>query len=382
MSWPHGLNDWGKKGEPRLLTALMALPPIPSSFVSDVGLMSIFLPTMVRIRQRLKVSLHRLLMPLAFAIALGGLLSMIGSAGNIIGNSTLTSSHYPAIPLFGITPLGAILVLAGYLFMKWWGVKRLPAGDTDDEFLTNYQEVKSYLSEVYVSPHSPLIGKPLHEVTYFRQHHLTVLRILRKGQPAIIPGAYDMLEAKDRLIVQGNQQAMVGLTAADGLETVAANRHPLRLRNAGVRVMEAMVPQTSILVNHSLRELDFRARFGVTVLAILRQGVTRVQELHEISLNTGDILLVMGADDAITRLQKSEDLTVLSDVDRTPPASPRHRLIAVGVMIAVLLLAAMHVLAIQVGAAAGIGVLVLSRVVSLDQAYRAIDWRIITLVGA
>ncbi len=371
----------GHHGESRLLTALMALPPIPSSFVSDVGLMSIFLPTMVRIRQRLKISLHRLLLPLAIAIALGGLLSMIGSAGNIIGNATLASSHYPAIPLFGITPLGVILVVAGYLFMRWWGIRRLPAADTDDEFVTNYQEVKRYLTEVHVSQDSPLIGKPLHEVSYFRQHHLTVLRIVRPGHPAIIPGARDMLQAGDRLIVQGGQEDMVGLTAENGLEPQATDHQPLRLRESGIRIMEAMVPPSSILVNHSLRELDFRARFGVTVLAVLRQGITRVEELAETTLTTGDVLLVMGSNDAITHLQKAEDLTVLVDIERTPPASSRHRLIAVGVMVAVLILAAFNVLAIQVAAAAGIGVLVLSRVISLDQAYRAIDWRIITLVG-
>lgn len=371
----------GKKGEPFLLTALMALPPVPSSFVSDVGLMSIFLPTMVRIRQRLKVSLHRLLMPLAFAIALGGLLSMIGSAGNIIGNSTLASSHYPSIPLFGITPLGVILVVTGYFFMRLWGVKRLPAGDKEDEFLTDYEEVKSYMGEVYVSLDSSFIGKPLHEVSFFRQHHLTVLRVIRNDHPAIMPGAYDTLEAGDRLIIQGTQQAMLALMAEDGFETVAADRRSLRLRNEGVHVLEAMVPQNSTMVNHSLRELNFRGRFGVTVLAILRQGVTRVQELPEINLSVGDVLLVMAANEAITRLQRSEDLIVLSDVDRTTSVSSRHRFIAVGVMFSVLLLAALNVLAIQVAAAAGIGVLVLSRVISLDQAYRAIDWRIITLVG-
>ncbi|MCL5117087.1 MAG: SLC13 family permease [Firmicutes bacterium] len=371
----------GKKGESRLLTALMALPPIPSSFVSDVGLMSIFLPTMVRIRQRVKVSLHRLLMPLAIAIALGGLLSMIGSAGNIIGNATLASNHYPPIPLFGITPLGVVLVLAGYLFMKWWGVKRLPATDTEDEFVTNYQEVKRYLSEVSVPPHSPLIGKPLHALTYFRQHHLTVLRILRQGQPPLMPGAYDRLEAEDRLIIQGSQQAMVGLTAEDGLETVATDRRPLRLRSADARIMEAMVPQSSVLVNHSLREVDFRVRFGVTVLAILRQGVTRVQELPDMTLTMGDVLLVMGSNDAIMRLQKSEDLTVLAALERPALASARHRFLAIGVLAAVLVLATFNILAVQVGAAAAIAVLVLGRVISLDQAYRAIDWRIITLVG-
>lgn len=379
-SWFESL---GKKGETPLLTALMALPPIPSAFVSDVGLMSIFLPTMVRIRQRLKFSLHRLLMPLSFSIALGGLLSMIGSAGNIIGNATLASNHYSPIPLFGITPLGIILVIAGFFFMRLWGVHRLPSADVDadSDFFSNYREVKGYLSELWVKDNSSAAGRAIQDVQYFRQHHLTVLRIIRDGQAVIVPGAHDILRAGDRLVVQGNIAAIVELTPEAGFEIAGGDSTTVRLRNQNARVVEAMVPQRSMLVNHSLREIDFRVRYGPTVLAILRQGVTLVKELAGISIQAGDILLIMGSDESIARLQASDDLTVFSDVEHTTPSSSRRSLLATAVVLGVLTAAAFSFLAIQVAAAAGIGVLVVSRILSLDQAYRAIDWRIITLVG-
>ncbi len=376
-------ENLGKKGETPLLTALMALPPIPSTFVSDVGLMSIFLPTMVRIRQRLKFSLHRLLMPLSFSIALGGLLSMIGSAGNIIGNATLASNHYSPIPLFGITPLGIILVIAGFFFMRLWGVHRLPSADidSDSDFFSNYREVKGYLSELWVKDNSSAAGRAIQDVQYFRQHHLTVLRIIRDGQAVIVPGAHDILRAGDRLVVQGNIAAIVDLTPEAGFEMAGGDSTTVRLRNQNARVVEAMVPQRSMLVNHSLREIDFRVRYGPTVLAILRQGVTLVKELAGISIQAGDILLIMGSDESIARLQASDDLTVFSDVEHTTPSSSRRSLLATAVVLGVLTAAAFSFLAIQVAAAAGIGVLVVSRILSLDQAYRAIDWRIITLVG-
>ncbi len=372
----------GNKGEGPLINALMLAPPIPSTFISDVGLMSIFLPTMVRIRQHLKISLHRLLMPLVVAIALGGLLSMIGSAGNIIGNATLAQNHYRPIPLFAITPLGVVLVLAGFLFMKWWGVHRLPQGDPTNEFLTDYQEVKDFMSEIRVSPSSPLVGRKLKDVAYLRQHHITVVRIFRSSGPAITPGAQDQLMANDRLLVQGDMQAIVDLTPEDGLDVLGADHASVRLRNEHIRVVEAMVPQRSVLVHHTLRETDFRARYGPTVLAVLRQGVTRMRALPELVIESGDVLLVMGSDDAIGRLQMSDDLIVFSNLEKSQESRSKHSaIIATGVVVGVLLVAAFNFLAIQVAAAAGIGILVLTRILTLDRAYRAIDWRIITLVG-
>ena len=117
----------GKKGETPLLTALMALPPIPSTFVSDVGLMSIFLPTMVRIRQRLKFSLHRLLMPLSFSIALGGLLSMIGSAGREMLEEIGVDRHDAILRERGavgatVDPHGGVAVVVAYDVLRPWSV--------------------------------------------------------------------------------------------------------------------------------------------------------------------------------------------------------------------------------------------------------------------
>ncbi|PSR31167.1 MAG: potassium transporter TrkA [Sulfobacillus benefaciens] len=371
----------GRRGEPALLTALMALPPIPSTFISDVGLMSIFLPTMMRIRQSLKISLHRLLMPLAFSIALGGLLSMIGSAGNIIGNAALASSHYAPIPLFGITPLGIILVLAGFMFMKLWGIRHLPASNGQSEFLSNYQEVKSYISEVRVNDDSTLVDRSLREVGYFRQHHLTVLRIIRANGHILTPGANDTIRAGDRLVVQGDVQAILDLQPEFGMEVVGTDPSTMKLRRDNIRVVEAMIPPRSPLVSHTLRGTNFRTKYGATVLAILRQGVTRIRELPVTPLRAGDVLLVTGTDDAIARLQMADDLTVFADVEHAVSASPRRSVIAGLVVLGVLVAAAVNFLAIQAAAAVGILVLLMTRIISMNHAYRAIDWRIITLVG-
>ncbi len=376
------LEKMGRRGEKSLLTTLLLLPPAPSAFISDVGLMGMFLPTMVRLRNDLKVSLHRLLMPLAIAIALGGLLTMIGSAGNIIANADLASHHLPPLPLFAITPLGIILVAAGYLVMRWWGVAHLPDIGSTADFAADYAEVKSYMTEIRVRPDSRLIATPLRDIEYFRQHHVSVVRVMHPDQTQVVsPGPRDMLGANDRLIVQGDPDAIVGLSEAHGLVVVGAVADRIRLRQGDARVVELLIPSGSRLSRHTLAELNLRGRYDVGVLAVLRHGVTQTASLAALRLRAGDVLLVQGSAAAVGRLQHSDDVVVLAERDRPPVRAAWHPVLAAAVVVGVLAAAALNVLNIEVAAFAGVAVLVLTRIVTPDQIYRAIDWRIIALIG-
>ena len=374
----------GRRGEKPLTTALLALPPIPSAFISDVGLMGIFLPTVARLRQRLRVPVQRLLLPLAVAIALGGLLTMVGSAGNIIGNATLSGAGIRPLGLFAITPLGALLVVVGVVFMQFWGVGRLGrvvGGGGDTEFFSDPSQVKAYLTEVAVTPDSPLIGQPLCDIAYFREHALRVVRIFRVGETVLDPGPHDTLRAGDRLLVQGSEAAVLALADSQGLHPTGVPGGPGQLGAAGrMRVVEAVVPPRSMLVGRTLRETRFRARYGLTVLGVMRQGVTQSSILPDLRLQAGDVLLVQGDADSLVRADLGHDLLVLSEAERRP-ASRRRAFLAVGIVAAALAVAATNLLPLQAAAATGILLMVLSGILSIEQAYRAIDWRIIVLIG-
>ena len=373
----------GRRGEGALTAALLVLPPIPSTFISDVGLMGIFLPTMARLRQQLRLPVQRLLLPLAIAIALGGLLSMVGSAGNIIGNATLTANGIRPLGLFAITPVGALLVVVGLLFMRLWGLGHLgprAAGGGDSEFLSDYPHIKAYMTEITVDPASPLTGLSLADIPYFRQHAVRVIRIFRSEATVLDPGPLDILRPADRLLVQGSRTAVLTLCEGQGLHPTEAPTGNGRLRAGGMRVVEALVPPRSVLVSHTLRETRFRTRFGLTVLGVLRQGITRAQILPDLRLQAGDVLLVQGDAEAIARADLGHDLLVLADAEHRP-TSGRRAALAVAIVAGVLAAAALNLLSLQAAAALGIVLMVATRLLSLDQAYRAIDWRIVVLIG-
>ncbi len=373
----------GRRGEGALSTALLALPPIPSTFISDVGLMGIFLPTMSQLRQQLRIPVQGLLLPLAIAIALGGLLSMVGSAGNIIGNATLTASGIRPLGLFAITPVGAVLVVVGLLFIRLFGLRQLRPHrqePEDAEFLSDYPHIKAYMTEIGVDPGSPLTGLCLEAIPHFRQHAVRVIRIFRPDSTVLDPGPRDILRPADRLLVQGSPAAALALCEGQGLHPTDAPAGNGRLRAGGLRVVEVVIPPRSVLVGQTLRETSFRSRFGLTVLGVLRQGVTRAQMLPDLRLRAGDVLLVQGGPEAIDRSDLGHDLLVLAEAEHRPTSTGRAML-AIAVVAGVLGVAALNLLPLEAAAAVGIVAMVVTRLLSLDQAYRAVDWRIVVLIG-
>lgn len=375
------LEHTGRKSPRLLRLALLALPPLPSAFISDVGLMAILLPTVMRLKDGLKLPPGRILMPLAIAIALGGLLTMVGSAGNIIANAALGQAGLPEIGLFAITPLGLALTALGIGFLVLAGQRWLPAGATG-EFVSDYGAVRDFLSQITVRPDSPLAGQPLKAVPYFREHHVSIVRILRNGHAVVAPGGSTVLAAGDTLLVQGSREAVLALSDAQGLE-VARDRDPAthRLRQGEAEVVEAVVPGGSRLARHTLRTLNFRTRYGASVLAVYRQGATLTRALADIPLAAGDILLLEGTPDAIRRLELDRVLVVLGPAPHAEPVPAYKGVLAVGLLAALLGLAAAGVLPITLAATLVVAGMVGSGIVTLGQIYRAIDWRILVLVG-
>ncbi|MDA8193779.1 MAG: SLC13 family permease [Thermaerobacter sp.] len=374
------LERVGARGERPLLSMLLVMPPIPSTFVSDVGLMAIFLPALLRLKRILAISVGRVLMPLAVSIALGGLLSMIGSAGNIIGNSALAQKGIAPLGLFAITPLGLVLVCAGILYMRTIGLRLLPSATDEPEFVTDYAGVKAYLTDIRVRPDSPLIGQALADIAYFRQHQVAVVRIVRQDRMVAMPGPHDVLAADDRLVVQGDREAVLALSSTQGLEVVA-EPGSARLRQGPSQVAEVLIPQGSVLSNQSLAEMNFRGRYHLTVLAIWRQGRTTMTALPKMRIRSGDVMLLQGAAQDIGQLQMNDDVVVLTATERRQRPASHEAYLAVGIMGAALLAAALNVLALTVAVTLGVTVMVLTGLLTLPQAYRAIDWRIIVLIG-
>lgn len=384
-------------GERRLSLVLMLLAALPSGFISDVGLVGIMMPVVLGLRRRLGIQAGRLLLPVAAAAMLGGLITMVGSASTIVGNQVLGQSGHAPLGVFAITPIGLLFVVVGlaYTAVARTLVPVREAGQRD------WAEVvaKEYTAELRLDDDSPLAGKAIEEVTTFADHDLVVVRRVRGGHGRRArPGM--RLEAGDGLIVVGPRDGVTGLAGADvGVHLSAdadaasqaeagGGQTPRRQARAAEReredeplVAEAVVGPYSDLRGRTLAQADLRRRTGVSVLAVLRRGTPHFNRMAQMRILAGDGLLLEGGEAELEALCSRRGLVLLAEPEPRGRAGAGMAVVAVGALAAALALAALGVLPITLAIALAVTAVAAAGVLTPDQIYQAMDWRILVFVA-
>ncbi|MBU1879809.1 MAG: anion permease, partial [Chloroflexi bacterium] len=242
-------------------------------------------------------------------------------------------------------------------------------------------KLREYVGEVQVTPDSKLVGRTLIESRLGADYDLTVITIVRNGDADVSLHRDTQLESGDLLIVKGAAENLMRAQQELALTTPAERHQELTgLAAEHTSIIEATLAPYSRMVGLSLRETRFRDRFGFTVLAIWRQGEIIAQRLHDIPLEFGDVLLLQGLPHRLQWLQQAEQFLVLEPVSlelRRRNKAP----LAVGVMALVLVLAILAGMHISMAMVIGAVLMVLTRCLTMDEAYQSIDWRTVFLVA-
>lgn len=397
--------------ETRMIAALMLATGLLSAFMSSTGTVAVILPIAVAMAWRLKVSPSKLLMPVSFAALVGGMLTLIATPPNLVVSQALQGEVGAPFGFFSFTPLGLVMLLLTTLFMATVGRRLLPstapaapggerAGDDPAEVAERYG-LGSRLGRLALPPGSPLIGASLRELRLPERYGVQVLAIdaapdavkvgLRPRRQLgrskrIGPGT--LLAAGDRLLLQGAEEALAAAARLAGTEVAAVDGAGASLMPQNLAFAEVLLTPRSSWTGETLKELNFRERYGVQVLAVQR-GAERLTErsgegrLAELRLRFGDTLLVQGPLLAIDRLAgERHDAVVLSEAGGERPA-PRRRLAPVAVAVLLLMLVSMSagwlapVVAVLLAAMA----LVLTGCLSMEEAYRSIQWQSVVLIA-
>ena len=374
------IHQWGGTSESRLGATLMVMAGLPSAFISDVGLVGLFIPVVKAIHQRSPVPVRNLLLPLAVAAALGGLLTMVGSAGNIVANQALMQAGDSALGIFAITPLAIILLVIGVVFMVVIGRRLIRPGSAPLE--SDGAALHAFVSEVRVLPHSLLVGHSLNQSGVFSDAGLTVAQIYRNNV-RLAASSETVIAANDTLVVVGPLQSILDSGNPHvGLQLLGDTENGPNLRASGeITVVELLIGHRSRWAGKSLVDLDVRHRWGIGVLGLYRQGQFVHQHVARVSLRVGDILLAEGNVAQVATLAKEQGLIVLNAPTVTPLARPYQMWAAPVVLLASLLLAAFGVLDLRLAIALGILALTALKILPLSEAYRAIEWRILVFVA-
>ncbi|MEX1309317.1 MAG: SLC13 family permease [Candidatus Sulfomarinibacteraceae bacterium] len=373
------LTGLGRRSPRGALIGMMVAIGAISAFINNTAAVAILLPPVLTMARRIEVSPSKLLIPLSFASLFGGSCTLIGTSTNLLVSSMAEQHGQPAIGMFELSKVGLVLAAAGLVFMATIGYRLLPdrghGADLTEEF-----DVGSYLTELEIIPGSQLIGATVGSCA-LSEIDIDVLAVVRRGQTMTLPKINTVLEENDVLWVRSDLQSMKTLRAADWISI----RHGRKWGDLGLEaddatIIEAVVAPGSSLIGKSLEQNDFRNRFGATVLAIRHHDHIRHSRLATTPLSAGDALLIEAPKNQIARLKQRREFVVVSDVGSLDEQT-RNKWTAIAIVAGVIIAAASGWLHISAAAIGGAVLLILTGSLRVDEAYRAIDWQVVFLLG-
>ena len=364
----------------RLLLAIMVTVGIMSSFMNNIGAVAILLPAVVSAARKINVAPSKLLIPMAFTSLLGGKMTLIGTPPNILATSIMES--YGGLEPFGFfdfAPMGALVLTIGIIYFLLIGHRLLP-DRTPGGQLTEAYHLRDYLSEVRIGKRSALIGKTLADSKLSQHYGLNIIQVQHRDENLFTTSpSQTPLLVGDILIMQGKSQNILKASEELGLEAIP--EWQLEELNQGSQSMvEVTLSQSSHLKGQTLKEADFRAHYGLTVLAIQHRGESIVTNLADTPLEFGDALLIQGPTERIAHLRRDNDFLVLE----TPPIEIRQTKkapLAVLILIGVLLVVSSRLLHVSTAMLIGAMLMVLTGVLKMDEAYESIEWKSVFLIA-
>ena len=390
----------------KMLLFVMLMVAALGSFISNTGTVAILMPVVVSLSMKMNIHPGKLLMPLAFGASMGGTLTLIGTAPNLLARDALISQGFPGLSFFDFTPMGLIILLTGILYMWFVGRKLLhkpyekksTVADTASvsELLFQYH-IDENLHYVQVPTGHTIVGKTLKELKWPSRFQVTVLKIGQKNTPGIIPflPGNDFtqilaepsctLKEEDILLLYATESSLHNLLEKEQLEIISRDvAEGLTIQDANIA--EVILTPQSNLINQSIKDISFREKYGLTVLSIKRRQLqhAKLPSMQE-RFQYGDAVLVYGKWKNIDLLAKEKGDLVVIRHETTPPATPFSPLRAILAGIILLTMIVMLVIelipAVMTIIIAGLLMVLTGSVRNTEQAYRAINWNVVVLIA-
>jgi len=389
----------GGSSEKTVIPVVSSTVGIISGFMQNVGATALFLPVMSRISSQTKISLSRLLMPMGFCAILGGTVTMVGSSPLILLNDLLETSNRSLPPgaetlkpfgLFSVTPIGVMLLVSGVLYFLILGRFLLPnsakidtnTGQKSDDYFKQTYGIHKTKKELIVSKNSPLIGKSILEIESMLEDKITVLALTSEGHRKLSPSRKHYLWSGDSLGVLGEADEIMQfakdfkLTLVNGFKQF---KHTFSESNSGFS--EAVIVPGSRFLGKKLSDFHFRQEFGITIIAISRgDEVFKGEEMRTISLRLGDTFVIFGGWRDQTGISKSRNVALVGDIP-TQQERPQKVPFALFFFAIALGLVIFTELKLSVALLTGAIGMIITGVIHIDEAYRAVSWKTVFLLA-
>ncbi len=377
----------GGKEEGRLVAVVMLAGAFFSLFMNNIAAASVLLPAVTGVARKAQTGLSRLLLPLALGTILGGMATLLTTT-NIVVSSLLREQEIPGYGLLDFLPLGLPIVAIGVAYMVLWGRHLLPTQllpERDSALSRQSDLVEVYrlgerLFRARVPAGSYLIGRPLAQSTFRERYNLAVVALERGGKVLLSPSPDTLFQEGDIVLLEGKVEEFRRQDVPPYLEILPPR--PWReedLESPEVAVVEAVLAPRSTLIGQTLRSAHFREKYGMSVLAIWRAGRPIRTSLGDLPLQFGDALLLQGPRRNLPLLRGEPDLVLLGEEEEAVPL--RRPVPALAIMVATLVLVALFPSLIGELMLGGALLMVLVGILTMDQAYRSIEWKSVFLIA-
>jgi di/tricarboxylate transporter len=363
----------------QLLTVLVVVGPI-SAFINNTAAVALLIPSVITLAREHKRAPSKLLIPLSYFSQLGGAITLIGTATNILASALSAQAGYGGFGMFEFTKVSLLIFATGILYILFIGRHLLPERRKEPEIARDYR-MEEYLTEIIVLKDSPLIGHSLVEGHLRAEFDMHVLEVLRDGHKLLHPLADKALEANDILFVQTNTSQLLKIKEIEGV-ALGPELHlsGQDLRNEERRLLEVVIGPNSDLIGGTLEATNFRSHYNCTVIAIRKHGEVLRYRLREVNLNFGDTLLLRGSAAAIEQIKREVGFIVVTETLEEEEYRRKKIPIALAIIAGVVLFAALGQ-PILVTAVAGCVLMVLSGCLQVNELHESIRWDVIFLLA-
>ena len=384
------LLKFAGKSESRIMTLISGTVAFISSFMQNIGAAALFMPAAKRICRQTSIPVSRILMPMGFCAIIGGCITLIGSSPLILLNDVMKISDPNVEPfgLFAVTPVGIALIIAALAYFIVLGRFILPAGQGDEagagpmthNLEKTYQDI-GHLFEIEV-PETFQGPQSLEECEIRPLFFTSVVAISSKGGTTnFSPDLNDTINGGDTIAVEGPPDLVAKMAQSFGwrikedLEVFAESLSP---NNAGI--MEAILSPRSEMAGKTLRTFSFRKKFGVNPLAIFRGNKTFVGGISTMTLQPGDALLLQGPWEKFHFLKEKPDLVFTEEVQGEILRTDKVKFAVGSLLLSLVMILGFHV-QLSIALLTGAMSMVLTKVLSIDEAYDSVDWMTVFLLG-
>lgn len=362
---------------------VIATAALIAGILNNTPVVAIFIPLVVGLSRKINASPSKILLPLSYASMMGGTLTLIGSSSNLLASGISERLIGKPFTMFEFTSLGLVVLIFGMAYLMTFGRKLTPARIKPLKDITESYKLNDYLTVVKVKEDSVFTGKTLQDSFEDIDYEFSILDIIREEKDPGYNPERRKIRKGDRLIISGEEEAIVGLTEEYGVELLREDR--LRQRDieedeSEKELIEVIIPIGSAVIGRELDDLDFSKRYNSILFSIRRRRNVSYRDMKSKVLKAGDVLLLKGDRSSFDALSEDQNFIVVRKTD-IKDYDKKKMIASLSILIGVIVVTIIGFLPIVISALLGVVIMISTGLIKPNEAYESVDWSVIFLLA-